>query len=122
MAGHLDQNDVLDHHQMPLPLSVLDAGVYHRRCWQQCFDFPYRMCVRMPLHAGYAGHASDELLASLKVTRYQSSKAALTFAEYSNSCSRLGVSDVQQLLLQGSSTGGNGKASSGRLRLAFAPN
>jgi hypothetical protein len=68
--------------------------------------------------AGYAGHPSEELLSSLKVTRYQSSKAALSFAEYSSSCSnRLGVDDVQQLL-QASSSSGKG---SGRLRLAFAP-
>lgn len=65
--------------------------------------------------AGYAGHPSEELLDSLKVTRYQSSKAALSFAEYSSSCSnRLGVDDVQQLLQASSSKGGNG-----RLRLAF---
>jgi hypothetical protein len=65
--------------------------------------------------AGYAGHPSEELLDSLKVTRYQSSKAALSFADYSSSCSnRLGVDDVQQLLQASSS-----KGSSGRLRLAF---
>lgn len=77
---------------------------------------------RPVLHAaGYAGPPTDELLDSLKVTRYQSSKAALSFSEYSSSCSnRLGVADVQQLL-QSSSNGGS-SSKNGRLRLAFAPN
>lgn len=61
-------------------------------------------------------------MGSLKVTRYQSSKAALSFDEYISSCSsRLGVADVQELL-QGaaanSSSSSAGKAA--RLRLAFA--
>ena len=75
------------------------------------------------LCSGYAGTPTDELLDSLKVTRYQSSKAALSFAEYSSSCSnRLGVSDVQQLLQQSANGSSNGKAANGRLRLALAPN
>jgi hypothetical protein len=70
--------------------------------------------------AGYAGQPTDDLLDSLKVTRYQSSKAALSFDEYSSSCSsRLGVADIQQLL-QASSSSKSGKHS--KLRLAYAPN
>jgi hypothetical protein len=66
--------------------------------------------------AGYAGQPTDDLLDSLKVTRYQSSKAALSFDEYSSSCSsRLGVADIQQLLQASSSK-------HGKLRLAYAPN
>lgn len=68
--------------------------------------------------AGYAGQPTDDLLDSLKVTRYQSSKAALSFDEYSSSCSsRLGVADIQQLLQASSSSSKHGK-----LRLAYAPN
>jgi hypothetical protein len=61
--------------------------------------------------AGYHGKPSQELLDSLHVTRYQSSKAALSFADYqAGSCSRL-QENVEQLLLQGSGS------SSGRGRL-----
>lgn len=66
--------------------------------------------------AGYQGKPSQELLDSLHVTRYQSSKAALSFADYqAGSCSRL-QEDVEQLL-QGSSS----SSSRGRLgKLLFA--
>lgn len=79
-------------------------------------------CMHMPVcAAGYAA-PTDELLTSLKVTRYQSSKAALSFSEYSSGCSRLGVADVQQLLQSSGSSSSGGGSKSGRLRLAFAPN
>jgi hypothetical protein len=66
--------------------------------------------------AGFHGKPGQELLDSLHVTRYQSSKAALSFADYqSGSCSRL-QEDVEQLLLHGS-----GSSSRGRLgKLLFA--
>eukprot|EP00878_Enallax_costatus_P017566 GHUV01018453.1.p2 GENE.GHUV01018453.1~~GHUV01018453.1.p2 ORF type:complete len:112 (+),score=27.43 GHUV01018453.1:918-1253(+) len=53
--------------------------------------------------AGYHGRPSEDLLDNLCVTRYQSSKAALSFADYlSNSHSKLG--DVEQLLLVGANS------------------
>ncbi|WIA41609.1 hypothetical protein OEZ86_008969 [Tetradesmus obliquus] len=76
---------------------------------QQCIEALIRK-------AGYQGKPSQELLDSLHVTRYQSSKAALSFADYqAGSCSRL-QEDVEQLL-QGSSS----SSSRGRLgKLLFA--
>jgi hypothetical protein len=54
----------------------------------------------MLLPAGFTGSASQALLDSLWITRYQSSKAALSFAEYvSSRCSRL--PDIDSLLQQG---------------------
>jgi hypothetical protein len=66
--------------------------------------------------AGFHGKPSQELLDSLHVTRYQSSKAALSFADYqAGNHSRL-QEDVEQLLLTGS-----GSSSRGRLgKLLFA--
>lgn len=74
--------------------------------------------------AGYSGQPTDELLDSLRITRYQSSKAALTFADYSSSCggSRLGVADLQVLLANSGGSNGSSKSGSGRLQLAFTPN
>jgi hypothetical protein len=69
---------------------------------------------------GYSGSPSQALLDSLAIIRYQSSKTALAFADYSSSAgSRLGVADLQQLLASSSSSSDKG---SGRLRLAFASN
>lgn len=65
---------------------------------------------------GYAGAVDDALLGSLAVTRYQSSKAGLSFADYASSCSRLG--DVQALLRDGSKAGSSGGGRLGRLVLS----
>lgn len=55
------------------------------------------------MSAGYHGEPTSDLLDSSRVTRYQSSKAALSFADYvRNSYSRLG--DVEQLLLAGANS------------------
>lgn len=64
-------------------------------------------------YVGFHGRPTDQLLDSLQITRYQSSKAALSFADYvAGSHSRLG--DVEQLLLNGNSS----NSTLGRLFLA----
>lgn len=56
-----------------------------------------RECIEALVRkAGYAGRPSEELLASLKVRRYQSSKASLSFADWQAAGSRL--AGLEQLL------------------------
>jgi hypothetical protein len=73
--------------------------------------------------AGYSGTPTQQLLDGLKITRYQSSKAALTFADYSSRCSsRLEVADLAALLSSAAAANGGSSGKSGRLRLACTRN
>eukprot|EP00879_Flechtneria_rotunda_P003303 GHRR01003528.1.p1 GENE.GHRR01003528.1~~GHRR01003528.1.p1 ORF type:complete len:240 (+),score=53.04 GHRR01003528.1:142-861(+) len=86
-----------------LPEVAADQG------WSQ------RQCIESLIRkAGYHGPATTELLNSLWITRYQSSKAGLSFADYAaGRYSRL-ATNVEQLLQKGSTS------SSRQAKLAFA--